>query len=126
MRYPKSILSVSFALMAAAIQSACTPGLVSSWKAPDAAPFQMNGEKVAAVVMVKDESLRRAAEDALARELSGRGAVGIPMYTILPHADPNDEPAAKAAAERAVAEDRAAEPAARRPRRQGAAGLDSG
>jgi hypothetical protein len=101
MRYAKSILSASCALMAAVILSACTPGLVSSWKAPDAAPFQMNGEKVAAVVMVKDESLRRAAEDALARELSGRGAVGIPMYTIFPQADPNDEPAAKAAAERA-------------------------
>jgi hypothetical protein len=97
----KSAAPVSLVILAALILSACSQGLVASWKAPDAAPFQMNGEKVAAVVMADDESLRRAAEDALARELSRRGAVGIPMYTLLPHAGPNDEPAAKAAAERA-------------------------
>ena len=101
MNYSKSGASVSLAILAASILSACSQGLVASWKAPNAAPFQMNGEKVAAVVMVEDESLRRAAEDALARELSGRGAVGIPMYTLHPHAGPNDEPAAKSAAERA-------------------------
>ena len=58
-------------------------------------------EKVAAAVLVEDESLGRAAEDALARKLSGRGAVGIPMYTLHPHTGPNDESAAKAAAEQA-------------------------
>jgi hypothetical protein len=93
--------SASLAILAALSLSACSQGLVASWKAPNAAPFEMNGEKVAAVVLVEDESLRRAAEDALARDLSGRGAVGIPMYTLHPHAGPNDESAAKAAAERA-------------------------
>jgi hypothetical protein len=101
MNYGKSGALASLAILAALILSACSQGLVASWKAPNAAPFQMNGEKVAAVVMAEDESLRRAAEDALARELSARGAVGIPMYTLLPNAGPNDEPAAKAAAERA-------------------------
>ena len=101
MNYGKCWFPASLAIAAALILSACSQGLVASWKAPNAAPFQMNGEKVAAVVMAEDESLRRAAEDALARELSSRGAVGIPMYTLLPHAGPNDEPAAKAAAERA-------------------------
>ncbi|MET0985540.1 MAG: hypothetical protein ABW034_09050, partial [Steroidobacteraceae bacterium] len=58
------------------------------------------GTKVAAVVMVADESMRRAGEDALARELSLRGAQGIPMYTLLPAAD-RDEAKARVAAENA-------------------------
>ena len=80
--------------------SACATGLVSSWKAPDAEPFGLRGEKVAAVVMVSDQSTRRAGEYALARELSTRGAQGIPMYTLLPDAHP-DEAKARVAAEQA-------------------------
>jgi len=80
--------------------SACTTGLVSSWKAPDAEPFRLRGEKVAAVVMAVDPTVRLAGEDALARELSARGAVGVPMYTLLAGADP-DEAKARAAAEQA-------------------------
>jgi hypothetical protein len=80
--------------------SGCATGLVSSWKAPDAEPFQLRGEKVAAVVMASDQTTRRAGEDALARELSARGAQGIPMYTLLADAHP-DEAKARAAAEQA-------------------------
>ena len=80
--------------------SACSPELVSSWKAPDAQPFQLTGEKVAGVVMATEETTRRAGEDALARELSLRGAQGVPMYSLLPDAD-HDEAKARAAAERA-------------------------
>jgi hypothetical protein len=90
MNYRKSRASASLAILAALSLSACSQGLVASWKAPNAAPFEMNGEKVAAAVLVEDESLGRAAEDALARELSGRGAVGIPMYTLHPHTGPNE------------------------------------
>jgi hypothetical protein len=50
--------------------------------------------------MVDDQSTRRAGEDALARELSARGAIGIPMYTLLGDAEP-DETKARAAAEAA-------------------------
>ena len=80
--------------------SGCATGLVSSWKAPDAEPFRLRGEKVAAVVMVSDETTHRAGEDALARELSARGAIGVPMYTLLGDAAP-DEANARAAAEKA-------------------------
>jgi hypothetical protein len=80
--------------------SGCATGLVSSWKAPDAEPFGLRGEKVAAVVMASDQSIRRAGEDALARELSARGAQGIPMYTLLADAQP-DEAKARVAAEQA-------------------------
>jgi hypothetical protein len=80
--------------------SGCATGLVSSWKAPDAEPFQLRGAKVAAVVMASDQSIRRAGEDALARELSARGARGIAMYALLADASP-DEAKARVAAEQA-------------------------
>ena len=56
--------------------------------------------KVAAVVMANDQAIRLAGEEALARELSARGAEGVPMYTLLAGADP-DEAKARTAAERA-------------------------
>jgi hypothetical protein len=74
---------------------------VSTWKAPDAQPLQLRGSKVAAVVMMKNEASRRAAEDALAREITARGAQGVPMYTILPEGKPENEAAARAALEQA-------------------------
>lgn len=74
---------------------------VSSWKAPDATPLELRGSKVAAVVMMKNQASRRAAEDALAREITARGAQGVPMYTILPDSQPQSEAAARAALEQA-------------------------
>jgi hypothetical protein len=93
-------LKVWLGLCAAVGLSACATGLVSSWKAPDAESFRLSGEKVAAVVMAGDPTIRLAGEDALARELSARGAVGVPMYTLLAGAIP-DEAKARAAAEQA-------------------------
>lgn len=74
---------------------------VSTWKAPDATPLELRGEKVAAVVMMEKQASRRAAEDALAREITARGAQGVSMYTILPDAQPQSEAAARAALEQA-------------------------
>ncbi len=54
---------------------ASTP-FVSSWRAPNAEPLQIAGAKVAAVAMMNQVASRRAAEDAIARELTARGAVG--------------------------------------------------
>jgi hypothetical protein len=73
---------------------------VSSWKAPDAQPFRMSGENVAAVVMVADYTVRLAGEEALARELSARGAHGVPMNSLIP-GGALDETKARAAAEKA-------------------------
>ncbi len=87
-------------LCAVVALSGCATGLVSSWKAPDAEPFQLRGVKVAAVVMVNDEAIRLAGEEALASELRALGAEGVPMYVLLAGAVP-DEAKARAAAERA-------------------------
>ena len=47
--------------------------------------------------MTQNASARRAAEDALARELTPLGAQGVAAYTLLPDAQAKDEAAAKAA-----------------------------
>jgi hypothetical protein len=74
---------------------------VSSWRAPDAAPLEFRNSKVAAVVMMKNPASRRAAEDALAQEISKRGAQGVPMYTLLEDAHLGDDEATRAALEAA-------------------------
>jgi len=56
----------------------------STWKAPGAQPESFKGKKVAALCITKDDSVRFGAEDALARELTARGAVGISAYSLIP------------------------------------------
>ena len=90
-----------FGFAAALALVGCTSAFVSTWKAPDAQPFQLQGAKVAAVVMMRNEASRRAAEDTLAREITARGAQGVPMYQILPDGRPENEAQAKAALEKA-------------------------
>jgi hypothetical protein len=90
-------------VVASVTLSACASSnttFVSSWKSPDTPPIDVRGAKVAAVVMMRDQASRRTAEDALARELTARGATGIAMYTLLPDVAP-DEATARAALEQA-------------------------
>jgi Domain of unknown function (DUF4136) len=90
--------TIGATILASATLSACaSTSFVSTWKAPDATPLQVSGSKVAAIVMLRNEAARRAAEDALAREISARGAQGVPMYTIQPDARPDNEQAVRAA-----------------------------
>jgi hypothetical protein len=63
----------------------------STWSDPSASPVTLSGQKVAAFFFGSSETARREAEDVLARELTARGAEGIPGYTLLPgseHVDP--------------------------------------
>jgi hypothetical protein len=92
-----------FVLLAALAATACGHGItiVTSVRPPDAEPLHMRGEKVAAVVMMQDQTIRRKAEDALARAITKHGAVGVAMYTLLPSSNPADEGAARAALEAA-------------------------
>ena len=60
-----------------------TTSFDSTWRAPDAQPVgSFAGKKIIGFVMSKNEASRRAAEDALARELTARGAQGVPGYTV--------------------------------------------
>jgi len=68
----------------------------SSWKNPAVqGPMSFKGKKVVAVVMTQEESVRYGAEDALAREITARGAVGIPAYSLIPKELTQDKEKAK-------------------------------
>ena len=56
----------------------------STFKSVDASSVSFAGKKVAALVISRDDSLRMAGEEALARELSARGMQGIATYRIAP------------------------------------------
>lgn len=85
-------------LVAAALVSvACaTTIFVSTWKAPDARPLRLSGRKVVAIFLSKSPATRRLAEDAMAKEISARGAQGVPGYTILSDEEVKNRDAAKA------------------------------
>jgi hypothetical protein len=87
------------ALVVVACSCASSGGFESSWQSPDATPLDVDGSKVAAIVMMRGEAARRAAEDVLAAELRARGADGVPLYTILPDAGPDNEAAVRDALE---------------------------
>lgn len=55
----------------------------STWRSPEARPLQLSGKKVVALFVSNDLVLRRRAEDAMAREITARGAQGVPGYTVL-------------------------------------------
>lgn len=56
----------------------------------------LSGQKVAAVVMTPNDGTRRTAEEALAREITKRGATGVASYTFLSDQDLKDRAAATA------------------------------
>lgn len=80
MRWPMSFIAVLAAVVPFA--GCATTGFTSTWRNPEAQPLKPEGAKVAAMVMSKQESTRRAAEDALAREITAQGAQGVAMYTV--------------------------------------------
>jgi hypothetical protein len=91
---PKTVLAGAVALSACA-----TTSLHSTWKNPAAASLNLQGTKVAVLVVVDELALRHAGEEAAAREITAHGGVGIPAYTLLPHAEIRDKERARAAFE---------------------------
>src|SRR5215831_11594719 len=87
-------------LSAMLLLSACASTFSHTWKNPDAAPLEFKGEKVAAIVLVKDESTRHLAEDRLAQQIAARGAQGRAMYSLVPGATAGNEQATRAALEK--------------------------
>jgi len=90
-----AILTFSASLLCLVACSETTT-FTSTWKAPDAQVVSAAGKKVAAVFVSRDESQRRAAEDAMAAALTARGAQGVPVYTLLPGYHGGDPEAARA------------------------------
>jgi hypothetical protein len=56
----------------------------STWKAEDVQKLDMAGKKVVAVLISHDDSLRMSVEEAMARELTARGPVGVAGYRTIP------------------------------------------
>ena len=98
LRSTRSALVVTAAAVAAACAST---SFVSSWRNPAAEPGSFKGQKVVALVMSKEQGVRFGAEDALARELTARGIVGIAAYSLIPKELVQDKEKAKEFLEKA-------------------------
>lgn len=77
------LLALAIAVAAGATLAAKTK-FQSVWKSPDAASVSFAGQKIAALIIDKDDSLRMAGEEALVRELNARGMQGVASYRIVP------------------------------------------
>ena len=80
----------TLALVAAAGVALDAVKFTSTWAAPDAATVSFKGQKVVALVISDDISLRMSAEEALTRELSSRGIQGVAAYRLIPPAELKD------------------------------------
>ncbi|UCF38531.1 MAG: hypothetical protein JSU96_06735 [Acidobacteriota bacterium] len=82
-------------VFAAVLMTGCGPStrIETAWKAPDLQPTSF--KKLVAIVMSKDQTLRRIAEDEFVRSLPG-GTQGIPGYSLLPEDKIGDPESAKA------------------------------
>ncbi len=88
------------AAVAATIAACASTSLRSTWKNPDAAPLNLKGKKVVALVLADLEAVRYATEEEAAREITAHGAVGVPAYRLLPQAQIRDKERARAIFER--------------------------
>lgn len=97
----RSIRSVLVSTAAVAAAACASTSFNSTWRNPAAEPGNFKGQKVAALVMSKDQSVRFGAEDALVRELTARGIVGIAAYSLIPPELSQDKEKAKEFLEKA-------------------------
>jgi len=101
----RSVTAVGLVAAAAVTVLACgTTTFHSTWKNPAAEPSNLGGKRVAALILSEEEPLRYAAEDALAREITAHGGVGVPGYTLLPKGLVRDEEKARELLEKARVE----------------------
>jgi hypothetical protein len=74
---------------------------ISVWKSPDIRGMSLAGKKAAALVISDDINLRTSAEEALASELTARGAQGVAAYRLIPKEELGDKEKARGWFERA-------------------------
>jgi hypothetical protein len=74
-----------FAVCLLPLAACASTSIKTTWKAPGARPSTFaGGDKVLAMVVSSDESLRRRVEPVLAAELRKRGLEGVPADTVVP------------------------------------------
>jgi hypothetical protein len=86
------------AALAALLAGACAATTFQSvWKAPDAKPLALApGDKIVAMVISDQMSLRRSGEANLADVLDARGFKAVPAYMLIPDDEIRDEAKARA------------------------------
>jgi hypothetical protein len=89
-------IQATLAALVLSLLACSTTTFDSTWRAPDARPVVLTGKKVVGLFMSKNPATRRSAEDAMAREISARGAQGVPAYSILSDAEVKDQEAVRA------------------------------
>lgn len=77
---PVTALATGLTLLVACASTTLT----STWRAPDVQAISLVGKSIGAVFITDAESLRRTGENALARDLSARGARGFGTFHLLP------------------------------------------
>jgi hypothetical protein len=93
----RTLTRAVLAATAAVTLAACaTTSLQSTWKDPTAAPLNLKGKKVVALVVTDEEALRYATEEEAVREITAHGAIGVPAYRLLPQAQIRDKERARA------------------------------
>jgi hypothetical protein len=95
-------IAVAMVLVAAA--SASPASFKSVWKNPQANNLSLAGKKIVALVVSDDMGLRQSAEEALASDLTARGANGIAAYRVIPSEELRDKAKARIWFERAGAD----------------------
>ena len=93
----KTLRALTAAAAALCITACGTTTFTSTWKDPTTPTLNPIGKTVAAVFVTRDEAKRRAGEDALAADLTARGAKGVPAYTLVPDSVRGDGEKARAA-----------------------------
>ena len=80
------IRRAALAAACALVLGACaTAKFNATWVNPEAQALSFKaGDKLLAMVPIKNEGMRRIAEDSLARAISARGLQGVPSYTLVP------------------------------------------
>jgi hypothetical protein len=91
----KNVRIAMFAAIALASLACSTTTFESTWRAPGARPVRLAGRKVVGLFIGRNPAVRRRAEDAMAREISARGAEGVPAYTVLSDEEIKDQDASR-------------------------------
>ncbi len=82
---PRSVRVCTVLLTLAVAACTASTRFTNTWKDPDAAPLSVKkGDLVIAMVMSKEETMRRTGEDLLGEELRQRGLRPIPSFTLIP------------------------------------------
>jgi hypothetical protein len=88
-------------VLAASLPAFGKTKFVNTWASPDAIPEDWNGKKIAVFAITFVNASRFGAEADLAKELTKRGAVGIPGNSLIPKEWEKDKDKVKVALEEA-------------------------